>query len=53
MVKKHALEVPAPNRYKPLKIVKIKGTIKSTNPKFTIVESIAYDKKGIPAPNVY
>ena len=53
MVKKHALEVPAPNRYKPLKIVKIKGTIKSTNPKFTIVESIAYDKKSIPAPNVY
>jgi hypothetical protein len=53
MVKKHSLEVPAPNKYKPLKTVKILGTIKSTNPKFTIVESIAFDKKSIPGPNVY
>lgn len=53
MVEKHALEVPAPNSYNSRKIVKIKGTIKSTNPKVTIVESIAYDKKSIPAPNVY
>lgn len=53
MVQKHSLEVPAPNKYKPLKTVKIKGTIKSTNPKFTIVESIAFDKKSIPGPNFY
>lgn len=53
LVKKHALEVPAPNRYKPLKIVKIKGGTIPENPKFTIIESIAYDKKSIPAPDAY
>lgn len=53
MIEKHAREVPAPNKYNTFKKVKIKGTIKSSLPKFTFIQSIAFDKKGIPGPNVY
>lgn len=53
MIEKRAREGVAPNKYNPLKKVKIKGTIKSSQPKFTFIEAIAFDKKSIPGPTKY
>lgn len=37
LIEKHALEIPPPNKYKTLKKIKIKGTIKSSAQKFTYI----------------
>ena len=50
IIRKRSLQIPAPNKYKIDEKYKIKAYF-NKSPKFSIIESIAADKKKIPAPN--